>query len=53
MDGALSLKGVRDDFVIVDRRNYGEVFRAVIPCLDSSVEEVQGLKFNDSGSGVV
>ena len=44
MDGTLSLKGVTEDFVIVDRKNYGEVFRGVIPSLDFSVEEVQGLK---------
>ena len=44
VDGALSLKGVTDDFVIVDRKNYGDIFRGVIPSLDFSVEEVQGLK---------
>ena len=44
VDGMLSLKGLMDDFVIVDRQNYGDIFRGVIPSLDFSVEEVHGLR---------
>ena len=44
VDGALSLKGVMDDFVVVDRKKYGDIFRGVIPSLDFSVEEVHGLE---------
>ena len=44
VDGMLSLKGLMDDFVVVDRKNYGDIFRGVIPSLDFSVEEVHGLR---------
>ena len=33
-----------DDFIIVDRKKYGNHFRGVIPILDFSVEEIQGLE---------
>ena len=44
INGALSLKSAMDDFIIVDRKKYGNHFRGVIPSLDFSVEEVRGLE---------
>lgn len=42
-DGILTLKCVADDFVIVDRKHYGDAFRGIIPILDFSIEEVHNL----------
>lgn len=42
-DGALTLKSVADDFVIVDRKKYGDVFGGIIPILDFNIEEVHDL----------
>ena len=30
--------------MIVERSDYGDIFQGFVPCLDSRVEEVQGLK---------
>ena len=42
-DGTLTLKCVTDDFVIVDRKKYGDAFRGITPILDFSIEEVHYL----------
>lgn len=43
LDGALTLKCIADEFVIVDRKKHGDAFRGTIPILDFSIEEVHDL----------